>query len=274
MNDTDIEQTLIEEHAVEPIEEKLVIYEQPVNELMRSCLRLEYLFKRIDHCLEKLRIDDSAELIVKTIIDILDLLDRPDLKSRITKEFHRHHATFSRWISVANIDKTALQSTLAQLSRYKEHFLSSQMKIANSLRTEPFIASVRQHFNYPGDCYIDSPLYVYWLHQASEIREQDLHEWLDHLTQIRSAINLLLKIVRDCGDMQKTSTEHGFYHQTLNPETPCQLIRIGIQANEALYPEISAGRHRMSVRFLKADTFDPPLQSDQRITFQLACCGI
>jgi cell division protein ZapD len=274
MSEMDAEQAIATEAEPSESKDSLIVYEQPVNELMRSCLRLEYLFNRIDHCLEKLSIDDSAELIVKTIIDILDLLDRPDLKSRITKEFHRHYTSFSQWVRASNVDKSALESTLKQLKRYKEHFLSSQMKIANSLRAEPFIASIRQHFNYPGDCQIDSPLYLYWLHQPAEAREKDLHNWLDHLSQIRSAITLLLKIVRDCADMQEVDTEHGFYHQTLNAEVPCQLIRVGLKTTDECYPEISAGRHRMSVRFLQADTFDPPLQSNDSISFQLACCSI
>lgn len=274
MSEIDAEQLAETDAESHKADESLIIYEQPVNELMRSCLRIEYLFNRIDHCLEKLSIDDGAELIVKTIIDILDLLDRPDLKSRITKEFHRHYSTFSQWMRAYNVDQFALESTLRQIKRYKEHFLSSQMKIADSLRTEPFIASVRQHFNYPGDCHIDSPLYVYWLHQPEHIREKDLHGWLDHLAQIRSAITLLLTIVRDCTDMHECHAEHGFYHQVLNTDTPCQLIRIMLKKNDEYYPEISAGRHRMSVRFLQANTFDPPLQSNETITFQLACCSI
>ena len=252
----------------------LIIYEQPLNELMRACLRLEYLFKQIDHCLEHPSLEDSIEIVVANIIDILHLLDRPDLKSRMTKEFHRYARLFSSWLETPDISEHALKTTLRQLANFNEYFLNSHGKLGQSLRELPFIASIRQHFNYPGDCCIDSPIYYYWLHQPSEAREQDIYDWLDHLNQSRAAIELLLRIARDSIRFREVRAEKGFYHENLNPQVPCQLIRIGLTQGQSYYPEISAGKHRATVRLIIAQTDSPPHQTADDVTFQLSCCAI
>ena len=72
-----------------------LIYDQPFNETIRVCLRLEQLFQSIDHQMNELSIPGTRQLI-HLIINLLHLLDRPDLKSKLAKEFtqssgaHRH----------------------------------------------------------------------------------------------------------------------------------------------------------------------------------------
>jgi cell division protein ZapD len=252
---------------------ELITYEQPINELMRSCLRLEFLFKRVDYYLENFSIGESTEIIMDNLMDILNLLERPDLKSKLAQEFHRHVITFSRLSQLPNVNQVTLEKTLKQLEQLMTYFLHAQGKIAQALKDDPFIASIRTHFNSPGDCYIDSPMYVYWLNQSEKLREQQIHVWIDSLTQVRSAIDILLRITRESTVLKEVSAMDGFYHQNLNPETPCQLIRVEIPKNLVVYPEISAGKHRMSIRFVSADAL-PPKQSDQTFEFYLACCSI
>src|SRR3990167_4743370 len=64
-----------------------IIYEQPLNEIIRVCLRLELLFQQIDHRLNDISILGTRE-IVSLVINVLNILDRPDLKAKLAKELN------------------------------------------------------------------------------------------------------------------------------------------------------------------------------------------
>ena len=66
----------------------MIVYEYPFNELVRSMLRLEYLFARFNHFLRS----DDPELHHNAIAILFDLGDigaRGDIKSLLLKEFER-----------------------------------------------------------------------------------------------------------------------------------------------------------------------------------------
>src|SRR5579864_9452696 len=73
-----------------------IIYEQPLNEIIRVCLRMEQLFQQLDH-----QLHDSSELgtrnVITFIINLLHLLDRPDLKAKLAKEMNHHLSNLMRY---------------------------------------------------------------------------------------------------------------------------------------------------------------------------------
>jgi cell division protein ZapD len=53
------------------------------------------------------------------------------------------------------------------------------------------------------------------------------------------------------------------------------LIRISVAGDAALYPEISAGKHRYSVRFMRVNRGDvPPTQVKEDVEFLLSRCSL
>ena len=69
--------------------------------------------------------------------------------------------------------------------------------------------------------------------------------------------------------------KNGFYQKSLDTNKMVQLLRISVNKNGRHYPEISAGKHRFSIRFMTND--DPserPEQSKDDVTFMLRMCLI
>ena len=62
-----------------------IVYEQPLNERMRTLLRLEHLFDQTNHALKESSAWDHRRA-VSGIIEILSLLERADLKTEFIKE--------------------------------------------------------------------------------------------------------------------------------------------------------------------------------------------
>src|SRR5687767_15170938 len=93
---------------------KMIIYEQPLNEAIRVCLRLEQLFRHIDH-----HQDDTSEISVRNtialIINILHLLDRSDLKAKLTKELQLFQHNLLRYSDAPELDTAKCQGFIQKL---------------------------------------------------------------------------------------------------------------------------------------------------------------
>lgn len=67
----------------------------------------------------------------------------------------------------------------------------------------------------------------------------------------------------------------GFFQRSLDSNTSHQIIRVLLPHEEAIFPEISGGRHRFTIHFLEQP--NPNRRAIQRTTdipFELACCVI
>jgi len=257
------------------MDEHCIIYEQPLNELIRVSLRLEYLFKRIDACLAASDIEQHTQELVGLLIDVLNLLDRPDLKSKFTKEFNRLIADFSHYHANPHISKETLDDILRQLKDLLQSLHNIQGKIAQTLRDNEFLANARQNMSSPGgDSCVDAPEFYYWLNQPTEIQLEHIQNWLNEFKIIRSAVGLLLDVVRKSAESYQLIAQEGFYCETLDAKTPCQLIQVAIPANAKLFPEISAGRHRMSIRFVIPSMTARPKQTSENVSFWLTKCAV
>ncbi|OGT29738.1 MAG: hypothetical protein A3E87_08810 [Gammaproteobacteria bacterium RIFCSPHIGHO2_12_FULL_35_23] len=255
--------------------EELIVYEQPVSELVRVCLRLEYLFKQLDNSLQLEASTSYTRNLVRILIEIVIILDRPDLKSKLTQEFHRLIKVISSLQAIVSVNKETVASTLAELNKLLNYFVNTKGKIAQALRDNEFIASIRLPLTTPGgDCSFDAPAFYYWQEQSINIRLANINAWLKHLDEIRLAVDLFLKIIRESAEPRKIVAENGYYHDILNTQPASQLICIGLAKKIEVYPEASVGKHRMNIRFLHPSIDQRPTQTEKSVDFLLTVCNI
>jgi len=251
----------------------IITYEQPLNEVIRVCLRLEQLFEQIDHQLTDLSYLGTRN-VISMIINVLHILDRPDLKAKLAKELSHHLATYMRYGNRPEIDTIKLNEITAQLDELARVLIDSSGKIGHRLRDIELLNTLRLHLASPGGgCSFDIPLYHYWLQRNSQDREQDIRDWLNDFTQIRSAVKLVLDLVRKSAKVEQKEAIHGFYQELLDPQSNLRLIRIDIDARLPAYPEMSVGRHFLSVRFYSPDIHKKPSQYTENLTFSLGYCN-
>src|SRR5262249_14109944 len=137
--------------------ENIIIYEQPLNELIRVCLRLEQLFYQIDHQITDISYLATRNIIV-AIINILHLVDRPDLKVKLVKELNQHASTLTRLENTPQIDQEKLRSLLKELEELSRSFIDSNRKIGQGLREIELLNNLRLHLVSPGGgCSFDIP---------------------------------------------------------------------------------------------------------------------
>ena len=252
-----------------------VLYEQPLNERIRTFLRLEYLFKQASYHLSRESEWDSRATL-NCILEILDIFGNTNLKSETLKELERHSANLKRHEQNPDIDHAQLGSLLENIHARMEGMHQVNGQIANDLKASEFLVSVRKRSAIPGGtCDFDIPAFHYWLKQPARIRTRDLAHWLGNFDAIGQAIQLILKLTRESAAMKMTLASGGVYQRTLDPNRPCQLVRIALSPDAPYFAELSGGRHRFTARFMEFSTADERArQTGKDVEFELACCVI
>ena len=251
-----------------------IFYEQPLNERMRSFLRLEHLFKQAAYTLRGYSIWDSRSTLT-SITSILDLLSRNDLKTELLKELERQEKTLSALADLPGVDKEQLSNILKQIQTSQQNILNFDGQLGQNIRDHEILNSLRQRSSIVGGtCDFDIPYLHYWLQQPPEYRIEKLEYWLEMLELISHPISLILDITRESSTPINANAEAGFYQQNIDSNQPVQLIRVGLPQDSECFPEISAGKQRFSIRFMLSQDENRPIQSTDDMNFQLICCAL
>lgn len=251
-----------------------IIYEQPLNEIIRACLRLEQLFQQIDHHLKDTSLMGTRNVII-CIINALQLLDRPDLKAKLAKEINHHLATLMRYEKSTELNVGKFNDLTNQLDEMANKLIDTSGKIAHRIRDIELLNTLRLHLTNPGGCSsFDTPIYHYWLQQHTKLREKIIADWMNDFSQIRRAVELVLDLVRRNAKVEEKNAIHGFYQELLDPQSHLRMIRIGLSPDIPAYPETSIGRHFLSVRFYDPNIEKRPSQYTENLPFWISYCTL
>lgn len=252
----------------------VITYEQPLNERIRTFLRLEFLFKQIDHSLTGLSQWDSRASIAN-LGEILNVFSRTDLKTEVIKELERLAATLSRLEANPDVDQHKLAHILDEIDVLVDRLHLSHGQLGQELKGNEFISAIRQRSSIPGGtCDFDLPAYHYWLQRPGEQRHAEIRHWLSAFDNFRGAIEVILRLVRESAITSRETAVAGFYQQALDSTMPFQLIRVSLPGDVSCFAEISGGKHRFTVRMMEMRAYERPSQLTGDVVFRLGCCAI
>jgi len=252
-----------------------IIYEQPLNERTRAFLRLEFLFNWARYHLEQPSLWDSRAALA-SILDILSILSRTDLKSELIKELERHAAKLSRLELNPDVDKQRLENVLDELDSLIDNLHTPNGQLAKDLKHSDFLVSIQQRGAIPGGtCDFDLPAFHYWLQSPADIRQRDLGNWFANFETVAKSIRLILQLTRESSRPQKELATGGLFQRNLDPAIPYQLVRVALPDSSPYYAVISGGRHRFTVRLLKQNSYqERAVQTTEDVEFHLSCCVV
>lgn len=254
--------------------ENVIIYEQPLNEHLRICLRLEQLILQLQESLSNQSTRGSQTALI-SLLRLVDVMDRPDLKSKLMQMLTQYATTLGQLERFPQVDNVRLQSLLKHLDQLINQLHRMSGRIGEELRSNDFLNQLRPQLANPGGIFFHHvPIFALWLQQSNELRTKQLKQWSEALHPLPEIVTLVLDLVRNSTLPQSITTQNGFHHQALDSTLPCQLIRVAIPANFGVYAEISAGVHRLSIRFVKPNylTGEKSVQISELINFFLTCC--
>jgi cell division protein ZapD len=250
----------------------LIHFEHPLNERIRTFLRLEHLFLQVDHF--RPQADPwSNRAAIDSLLNIISIFSRSDLKNEILKELERHTSNLERVRQQPGVDMQALGAVLDDLEQAIHQVYRLDGQIARRLRSNEFLKTILQRSSIPGgSCNFDLPQYHYWLNQPHELRHNQMSDWMQELHPVREAVVLLLNLVRNSNLPTRELAEQGFFQRTLESQTPAQMLRVGLPRTSTVFTEISGNKNRFSIRFLEAVDNGKPLQTGRDVDFLLTAC--
>ncbi|QSX36921.1 MULTISPECIES: cell division protein ZapD [Shewanella] len=240
-----------------------LIYEQPLNERIRSYLRLEYLSQQIENNLQQ----DHQHRCFYPLFSLCDLTDRCDYRNDLLKEIEKQLFMLAKWQQLPHANAPQIEVFVSQLTSAKEA-LQTPNRIGSCLKQDRFLNALRQRFGMPGACCnFDLPQLHFWLAKPWPQRQMEYRAWVDHFSPLLEPVNLLLSLIRSTGEFQDTQACGGFYQG--DSAQPLSLIRVKLDANQGCYPTISGHKNRFAIHFVQ---FQEQRHSDKTIEFKLATC--
>jgi cell division protein ZapD len=255
-------------------EAAVLVFEQPLNERMRTFLRLDFLYNQALHHNE-MASPWGSRAAMASLIDILAITTRGDVRSDVLKELESHLATLKEFQSRPGVDTQRLNSLVSNLVRLRGDLMSAGSAFLQPLRDSEFLNAIKHRSAIPGGtCEFDLPDYYFWLAQPEDTRMRTFSQWLGLLRPMCDAIAELLWLTRQNGRTRQEIAVGGSYNITFERDNPLQLLRISLPASAGLYPEISGSHHRCNVRFLAWHGITTrPTQTQDDVPFMLSCCA-
>lgn len=250
-----------------------LIYEHPLNESIRTLLRLENLFSRLDYYSGSTDAIDMR-LLISLLIDLNELLKWSDIKTDLIRELERCQTMLNGLADNPGVDSHKLKQILGDISEYLAGLRGNAYQPGAALDNDELITSIKQKGSLAGGaCNFDLPAYHYWLNLPLRDRQQCLRAWQEDLSLTRKSVSLALDMIRNNARAQQEVARNGFFQQSVEAGVTNKLIRVINKRSLKCFPEVSGGKHRLTVRFLEQpDLKTRPVQTEKDVEFELHFC--
>ncbi|ENU1226373.1 MULTISPECIES: cell division protein ZapD [Providencia] len=250
----------------ELIATNFITYEYPMNEKIRSWLRLETLLSQI-YELSNITSYSTGIAFFRSVSELIEILDRGEVRSELMKELEKQRSQLASWAEAPNADNQLISTLLEQLSETTSKLISAP-RFGHHLRTDKIISMVRQRLSIPGGCCsFDLPTLQLWLNIPQIERNKSINGWLQSLDPLKNALNTVLTLIRQSGNFEIKESYNGFYQDNVEGK---ELLRIKLSIEYLIYPQISGHKTRFALRFLHIDSENGILPDV--INFELSCC--
>ncbi len=252
----------------------VIRYEHPLNERIRTLMRLEDLYRRaLFFTGEATPADHHAALTA--LFEIVDVAARADLKADILQELERQRQLLAPLRHNPAIEATALNDLLAEIDAAAGKLLAQTGKVGQQIRDNEWLMAIKQRTGIPGGaCEFDLPAYHHWLNVEPVARQRDLQTWLAPLLPIFAGLSIILRLLRDNGKTNSHTAYHGVFQLMLTTAKIAQLLRLSLAKDLPCVPEISANKYALNIRFVGLAGMDRGSVYDGDVEFDLMFCNL
>ena len=251
----------------------MITYEYPLNERIRTLLRLEDLFERTLHFINGSSPQEHHVALI-TLFEILEVAGRADLKFDLVQELERQRQILLSFRNNPQISEDALSGALYEIEQASSGLLAMQGKIGQYLRENEWLMSIKNRAAIPGGvCEFDLPGYHYWLHRSADARQESLSNWVKPMLPISQGISIVLRLLRSSGHPDTQLAKRGLFQLMLGGRT-AQMLRLTVNEGDHYIPEISANKYAINIRFTDPESDTRPKQTEADISFSLTFCNL
>lgn len=243
-----------------------IIFQLATQQLSKLSIRLECFFYTIEQAC-----NDSHPVVhhyaLKNVLEIIDLAEKPELKSHFLKELMRIEHLFNQTNSVVS------NLPCGKLGDLIQKLIGIPGKFGGDLHQNNFLQSLRiSHQAGKSETEFNSPQFLFWLEGSSVRRQQDLLNWLQELQHLRDTVSTYLSIFRNMASFEHINMLNGFYHRTLSSKKLCHLVLIKVDRKYEVIPKLHIGHHGLTLRLNDAFSLDEVKPNELRI--ELSICQL
>lgn len=250
-----------------------LIYEQAVNERMRTFLRIDYLARQFEYHYAQPSMWETRATVA-TLLEFVSLISRHNIKVELIRELDQRLAWLEMLSSSDNADLELLKEIIELHQNLRDDAHGLQYPVHQHLTRHDMLNTVSQRIRMPGcTSETDIPLFHNWLTSRQADHATQLQQWYEPFTPIIQIARTVLEMVRNSASFATETAKEGWFEQSLDPGRIHQMIRIRMPADSEFYPEISIGKRSFSIVFREGGDLDQrPPQTAQEVKFELACC--
>ncbi|AGF48791.1 putative bacterial protein of the PRK05287 family [Candidatus Kinetoplastibacterium galatii TCC219] len=234
-------------------------------------MRLEYLFDRLFFTIQSSE-NRLHQIAISTLFEIIDAIDRSDVKGSILQDLEKQRLFLLNLRRNKNVNQRMLELAISELSTVSSNLISSG-RPGHALRENEWLNSLRGKLLVSGcAAQADMPSYYFWQNKDESIRRKDLNNWTSHISPLFESLKMVLSLLRESGNfVECVSSNNGEYQKMLGGRE-YQLLRLCLYEEQEIFPEISANKHMISIRFSMQDSDFKSLLVRDSIAFKIAFC--
>lgn len=250
----------------------VIQYEYPLNERVRTFLRLENLFAKLHYFREQTHAFAHHTALL-TLFEILEVTSRADLKGDLLQELDRHKVSLMNLRNNPQVSEAALAAVLSEVESAHQALHAMPGKAGQSLRDHEWLTSIRSRASIPGGtCEFDLPSYHAWLMHDAQARAHDLAGWVGTLAQFQRGLIIVLRLLRETAHVTSQVAPQGSFQMPLQGRT-YTLLQVRVPRQAMAVPETSANKYMLWIRFTRPDADMKARPVEQDVPFELALCA-
>ena len=219
----------------------MIIYLHPFDELVRTMLRLDELYRRFERLVSR---NDSLShhAALGTLFEIMELSSRAEVRADLLHELERQRQTLASFKNDPDVAIDALSSILGEIEDAAAALQQSAGKAGQALRENDWLMNIRSRSVMAGCSFqVDLPFYYAWQ--------------------------------RESGQKSRVTSQNGSYQQQLGGKT-YQLAEIHLDETLGAIPEFSANKYMLWIRFGRLDREFKTRPYEGSVDFELSLCNL
>lgn len=230
----------------------MITSEFPLSERIRRLLRVEEIYLKFEYQLKNTH-DYFEYSCFNTLFEIVQLVSRSDLKIDFLQELERQEKKQSTAIEQQILKEDVFDQgeIVSMIKRARKKLEVIDVKPGFNFNNNLFLEDVRKRIGSPGGLLdVDFPSFRNWATQNTrKSKLEDFKFWAQSLMVFKDAASAILVILRNQSMIESITAKEGKHQQNIDPLKTYDLIRIQLEKESNVYPEISANKYTVNIFF-------------------------